>query len=295
MEPKKVSKVTFFIVVISCALVLGFNHGSESDEQLILDSSRATTQSYRQQSMHTTIQSANSGVNGNAPGVSSDYITDDLEKIIMMPEDEAWNYLTHGLFPTFPADKTYNGNITRLQELGNYVVEMEVPVWVFSTVDDNSTDLTKTSSTLKLRVLDTMEPLFEAVFKTAYDDPEQPVVDLRCTEAYQLRPKTSGANFSSHGLGTTVDLNHAHSINGYGNLYGHQVMSTDMWNSLPNTQKKYYIHYQGGPWERIFKSFGFKWGGDFGRTKDAMHFAFMFEGNNTRAEGQANYQAFKNK
>lgn len=219
---------------------------------------------------------------------------EDIRKALMQ-EDEAWDYVTNGRIKSYPT-QPYSFWEQQLRQLKSEdTVTITVDVWYWANPKDD-TDFTKVAKQKTFAVNARFATTFEHIFADIFEHESQPVFNLADTGmgTWVLRSKTSGGGLSAHCLGICIDINPSTGsflVNGkwYGNGYGQQVMTAEMWEQIPECHNKYHVLYDGCPIVEIFKAYGFYWGGDWDGTKDAMHIAFVGDGTRGRARGVANY------
>lgn len=226
--------------------------------------------------------------------VTSHRDADDIRKALMQ-ENEAWDYVTNGLITSYPTQglSYWEPYLRKLKQ--EDTVTITVDVWYWANPNDD-TDMTKVAKQKTFAVNARFATTFEHIFADIFADESQPVFNLADTGmgTWVIRGKTSSNGVSAHALGICIDINPSTGsffINGkwYGNGYGQQVMTADMWSQLPECHNKYHVLYDGCPIVEIFKAYGFYWGGDWDGTKDAMHIAFVGDGTRGRSRGIANY------
>lgn len=218
-------------------------------------------------------------------------------ELIMMEEDEMWDYLTAGLiksYPTASVSEMYSG----LSNLRNkYGVTIRVPVWYWKYPNDD-TNFEKVKQYKTFYVNKAIAQLFKHAFEDIFNHESKPVINLADTGAgcWNIRGKTNSmsSRISTHAVGAAIDLNPStgsFNINGtwYGNGFQHQTVTEDLWKELPECHNKYHVLYDGSTIVNIFKSYGFVWGGDWESPKDSMHLSFIGEGVGTRQKGQSYY------
>lgn len=229
--------------------------------------------------------------------VNTNSMTDADRSLIELSEDDAWAYITNGIFTKFTS-KPYSSVRRELELLKNTNTKtITVKCWYWLNPDDE-TDMRKTTVTKTFAVNTKLSDMFEHIFEDIYNDPSQPIINIgdKGMGTWVLRGKNhnSSNTFSSHSLGTTIDINPSTGscyINGtwYGNSYGQKPLPGTMWQLLPETHVKYHILYDGSPIVETFKSYGFYWGGDWKIGTDCMHFGFIGDGSNCRNIGYNNY------
>lgn len=224
-------------------------------------------------------------------------LTDEDSYIANLNEDAAWNYISNGLFTTYPTS-SFNANKDKLVQLQAANTEIiTVNVWTWNS--KNKDDLTKKSSTLTVAVNSKLANTFKHIFQDIYNHPDKPVVNLYDTAmgTWVLRGKNHNNNktMSAHALGCAIDINPSTGscyVNGtwYGNAYGQKAMPANVWYQLPETQDKYNVLYIGSPIVETFKAYGFYWGGDWTSGTDCMHLAYIGDGSSARSKGIKNYK-----
>lgn len=219
------------------------------------------------------------------------------EELIMLSENEAWTLISNGYFNAYPnvAYKTIKSEVAAIQASNTKTIT--VKVWYWANPSDD-TDMTKTTVTKTFAVNSTIASLFEHAFEDIYNDPSKPVINIGDAGmgTWVLRGKNHNDNntLSSHAIGAAIDINPSTGsfyVNGtwYGNAYGQKAMSQNIWAQLPECHKKYHVLYNDCPIVKIFKSYGFYWGGDWSSGTDCMHLAFIGDGSSARKTGQSNY------
>lgn len=231
------------------------------------------------------------------PCINASSRTLDDETLISMSENDAWSFISNGLFKKYP-DGNFSSNQSTLSAIKATNTEtIKVPCWYWCNPDD-TTDMSKTTVYKTFAVNTSIAQLFEHIFTDIYNDASQPVLNLADTGmgTWVLRGKNNNPNngLSSHALGCAIDINPStgsFKVNGdwYGNGYGQKTMSSSIWNELPECHEKYQVMYAGSPIVEIFKSYGFVWGGDWSGNKDCMHFSFIGDGKTCRSTGLQNY------
>lgn len=223
--------------------------------------------------------------------------TESDSTIIMLPEDSAWELISNGIYTTYPTG-SFNSNKSKLEKIKQNSTEViTVNVWYWEDPEDPN-NFNKVTKQKKFAVNSNIASLFIHCFEDIYNHPDKPVINLadKGMGTWVLRGKNHNGNasLSAHSLGCSIDINPSTGnarVNGkwYGNGYGMNVMSEQMWSQLPDTHTKYHILYDGCPIVETFKSYGFVWGGDWSGTKDPMHLSFIGEGKTCREKGKQNY------
>ena len=222
-------------------------------------------------------------------------------EIALMSENEAWEYITNGLWTEYPTS-SFKANKSKLVELQQTNTEtITVRVWYWANPDDE-TDMRKVTKTKTFAVNSKLARTFEHIFEDIYNDPMKPIINLADTAmgTWVLRGKNhnDSKTMSAHSLGVAIDINPStgsFNVNGtwYGNAYGQRAMPESVWKLLPETHKKYHVLYNGSPIVEIFKSYGFYWGGDWKSGTDSMHLSYLGDGSSARKTGIANYNERK--
>lgn len=235
----------------------------------------------------------------STPVVISNQTPDDIT-LINMTDAEAWNLLSNGIFPDYPKS-SYITIKDKVQEIkDSNTQEITVPIWYWKNPDD-TTDMSKVSATATFQVNSKVADLYTHIFQDIYADASQPIINLgdSAMGTWVTRGKNHNpyATLSAHAIGAAIDINPSTAtfeINGayYGNAYGNKAMPQSIWQTLPESHKKYQVLYQDCPIVQIFKSYGFYWGGDWHSGTDPMHLAFLGDGTNAREVGQSNYNSY---
>lgn len=219
----------------------------------------------------------------------------DLE-VISLKDNEAWSFLTDGMLTEYPNVPYSEVKDVLRTVYENHATTITVSVWYWQNPDD-PTDMHKETKSLRLTVHDKLANLFINIFNDIYEDPSQPVINIKDAGmgTWVLRGKghSEYRTLSAHSLGGAIDINPSSgsfSINGsiYGNAYKAHKMSKDVWESLPESHTKYHVLYEDCPIVSIFKSYGFYWGGDWENGTDCMHLAYLGDGAG-RKVGYENY------
>lgn len=217
--------------------------------------------------------------------------------IINMDDNTAWSYITNGKITEYPS-MPYAQIKGTVKEIANEnTTNITVNVWYWEDPNDDS-NMNKVTVQKTFTVNKNVASLFTHIFADIYADPSQPVINIADSAmgTWVLRGKMHSDynTVSAHAFGTAIDINPSsgsYNIAGtwYGNGYGQQVMTRDIWEQLPECHQKYHVLYDESPIVKIFKAYGFYWGGDWVDTKDNMHFAYIGDSPGRNA-GIANYR-----
>lgn len=229
--------------------------------------------------------------------VSTVHQTASDKEIALMTENEAWAYVTNGIWTSY-STTSFNENKDKLVQLQQTNTEtITVKVWYWADPKDD-TNMTKVTKDKTFAVNSKLADTFRHIFEDIYNDPSKPVINLADTAmgTWVLRGKNhnNSKTMSAHSLGVAIDINPGTGsfyVNGvwYGNAYGQKPMSKTVWEQLPECHKKYHVLYNGSPIVEIFKSYGFYWGGDWKSGTDCMHLSYLGDGSSARATGIQNY------
>lgn len=104
-------------------------------------------------------------------------------------------------------------------------------------------------------------------------DDEQSMADNN-TSAFNYRKVANSSKLSNHSLGLAIDINPR--INPYITSYGIAPANSRVYKvrNVSKCRGKYrdYMIHRGDKVYRIFKKYGFSWGGDWKHSKDYQHF-----------------------
>ncbi|MDO4976720.1 MAG: M15 family metallopeptidase [Eubacteriales bacterium] len=142
-----------------------------------------------------------------------------------------------------------NGVPSSESEMRKYLTTITVPIWNGSG-----------QSTMSLTVHKKLTTMWTSIFKdlTAIRFPIKPGE----TSCYSYRQKNGGSGLSSHAYGSTIDINYRSNpqIQPGHNTGGTYAPGSDPYSVTPEVVK-------------LFKKYGFAWGGDWKSKKDYMHFS----------------------
>lgn len=220
------------------------------------------------------------------------------QEIALMTEDAAWDYITNGIWTSYPTS-SFNANRNKLVELQQTNTEtITVKVWYWAN-PKSDTDMRKVTKEKTFAVNSKLSETFKHIFEDIYNDPTKPVINLADSAmgTWVLRGKNHNGSktMSAHSLGVAIDINPSTGsfyVNGtwYGNAYGQKAMPEYIWKQLPECHDKYHVLYNGSPIVEIFKSYGFYWGGDWKSGTDSMHLSYLGDGSSARKTGIENYK-----
>lgn len=301
MTPKRVAAIVCSVLFVTTLILVGLTYRSNLNEASdLLTQYSANTQHFDRTKVTTVIEEIRrdeeeSGetpwddlmptypIPGNPTPGNGDIleVPDNLQDIIMMPNDEAWKLCTNGLFTDYPS-VAFNSIESQLKQLQSTAsTKITVPAWKWS----GGSGMKKESTQITIECNRVVAPLLQAIMQDIYDHPTQPVMTY--AGCYYVRAKTSGGKPSAHAFGCAIDFNASSALGGYGNIWRGKIPTKEQWDALPESREKHEIFYIDCPVVTIFKAYGFCWGGDFRSSKDGMHFSFI--GDYDRDEGQKNY------
>ena len=167
--------------------------------------------------------------------------------------DESYNEKVARIFGTGASYHKYANS----SEAASHQVTVSVPVWDF---DSNGNKITKTK---RFQIHEALAPTVEQIFAEIYAGGEQfPIYSLG---GYCWRGDGSS---SEHCLGVAIDINP-----------DENYMCTNSGKALTGTHwtpgSDPYSIPANGDVVRVFKKYGFGWGGDWNTKKDYMHFSYF--------------------
>ena len=264
-----------------------------------------TTVEVEQSLVDAAFVDTRSSFNDSYVAPSSNYRVDSItlsdEEIIMLPEADAWQLISNGIYTDYPSGNFLENKqrLIRIRAANSEIIKVKCWYWKYP---DDSSNFEKVTKERTFTVNSAIAGLFKHAFEDIYNDPSQPVLNLADggmgTWVIRGKNHNSYARMSTHSLGCCIDINPSTGsfcINGkwFGNGFGQNKMTKELWEKLPECHKKYHVLYEGSPIVEIFKSYGFVWGGDWSSAKDPMHISWIGEGKGTRKQGQANYKSRK--
>lgn len=317
---RKTVLVVGLIVLFSMIFVMIFMATSEEDLSVALTAFRGSTQDKTPVQTEQIIREIekedppDAGTNlGNAgttttgdpsitgnpytPGLSTSIdVPDNLKDLIMLSFDDVYPMIVGTTDPSYGYQNLRSWNTDTENKLKNVQATQAstftVNVWTWAE-PGNPNNLDKVASTKSVTCNNVIRPLVEAAFNDIFNSPDQPVITM--VGGYSIRGMASGGgNTSGHAFGCTLDINWESYLNGCGNRMSSSERSPapDVWKTLPECQKKYEIFYEGCTVVKIFKSYGFYWGGNWNSYTDGMHFGFIGDnGTNARVKGQEAYNS----
>lgn len=222
------------------------------------------------------------------------------KQLITLSDKDAWSLLTAGRFNCYPTEKYYQVKQKVVENRIDKTTRITTKVWFWEDPSDD-TNFNKVTVYKEWEVNEELADLFTHVFEDLYNDPSQPVINIndRGAGTWVTRGKNHSDfnTTSAHAFGAAIDINPStgtFAIDGirYGNAYKNKAMPQAIWQSLPECHNKYHVIYQDSPMVKIFKSYGFVWGGDWSSGTDPMHFSFIGDGSNAREVGQSNFYEY---
>lgn len=224
------------------------------------------------------------------------HMTEEDKRLIKMSEEEAWIMCSSSIFDSYPKQpyREIADLVSAIKE--ENTEDIVVKCWYWED-PSNDTNMNKITVDKKFTVNKAVAQLFTHIFEDIYECADQPIINIGdgAMGTWVLRGKNHNDNntLSAHSIGTAIDINPStgsYNIGGvwYGNGYGQNVMTTDIWNNLPESHQKYHVLYDNSSIVKVFKAYGFYWGGDWNSTKDNMHFGYIGDGSG-REVGLNNY------
>lgn len=225
------------------------------------------------------------------------YQTDADAALTTLSDQWAWITCSNGIFDSYPSVpyQTIASKLAKIKEAHNCTVTVQCWYWAAPS-DDSNMDKVTVSKTFAVN--ESIADMFEHIFADIYAHPSKPVINIADAGmgTWVLRGKNhnNSRTMSAHSLGTAIDINPStgsYYINGkwYGNAFNQSAMPTELWVQLPESHKKYHVLYEDSPIVKIFKAYGWYWGGDWSSSTDPMHLAFLGDGISARKVGRANF------
>ncbi len=214
----------------------------------------------------------NNDANSSISGTVND---EEIKNVMAMTDEQVWKGLTGGLLTQRPEDPHFDGEDKINESVSGQLVEITVPVWVWSKPNDDS-NMNKKSDTLTLQVNKLLAGVWTAFFNDIYKEADDFVIDKNNTACYGQRDST--AMQSGHTYGAAVDIN----ATTPGNRQGDTIVSESKWKSMKQSHSKYQVIYKNSKVVQIANKYTLCWGGTFKRAQpDGMHFSFI--GDDTRS------------
>lgn len=219
-----------------------------------------------------------------------------FKDLALLNERDAWLYITDGSIITDDFEYNYpmisfgtlKQTIERVRREHSKYIAVKVWQWAGER-NASSTDLTKVEKTIKLEVHEYLAPVLTQIFDEIFNAPDKPVLYSAGSWVIRGKGNDDKRTPSAHSWGCCIDFNATTNINGVGNTQFATACTLEIFNSLPNTQAKYEMFYNGGTVVDTFKKYGFYWGGDWDKSSsDPMHFSFLGD-IHAREAGVANY------
>lgn len=236
-----------------------------------------------------------------ASKVNLRYQTQEDVQLALLSDTNAWQLLSDEIFDSYPKQSYSSVKDKLVQIQQENTVTITVPCWYWANPDDD-TDFSKITVEKTFAVNSALEDVFVHIFNDIYASESKPVINIadKGMGTWVLRGKNhnSANTMSAHSIGSAIDINPSTGsfyVNGkwYGNAYGQSAMPTYIWEQLPECHKKYHVLYTESEIVRIFKAYGFVWGGDWTSGTDSMHFSYIGDGSNARVTGTFNYNLMR--
>lgn len=237
----------------------------------------------------------------SVPKITLKYQTQEDTQLALLSDTDAWMLLSNGIFNSYPKQSysAVKDKLTQIQQ--ENTVTITVPCWYWANPNDD-TDFSKITVEKTFAVNSALEDIFLHVFNDIYALDSKPIINIadKGMGTWVLRGKNhnNSSTMSAHSIGSAIDINPSTGsfyVNGkwYGNAYGQAAMPTYIWEQLPECHKKYHVLYTDSDIVRVFKAYGFIWGGDWSSGTDSMHFSYIGDGSNARVKGAINYNSMR--
>lgn len=285
---KKVNltKVMFLIVTLVVVFVISFNFNDSVEMAKLIETDFVNTHGISK----TTVMSVAAQLSGEELSeqygsieVTGEGLTPEIDKCIHMTNDEMWALISGNSSLSYKDMKKWNNTTeAELNKLKNEnSTQLTIPVWHWKNKSTgpeyNSSDLEKVEAEETITCNKAIAPIMEAAFKEIYNSDDKPV--LYNSGCYVVRNIKDTSSTSGHSFGSAVDLNADAMQNGKGNNRDgdKSTVTTEDWESLPDSQYKYMVFYPDCTVVKVFYKYGFVWGGVWNNS-DAMHFSLLGDG-----------------